>query len=222
MKWLNSIGELLYEVMSWLIFYPITLWRTIRTPLAMMSYADDELRDPSDQQFTDTLNPPLFLVLSLVLTHAADQALGGGTNPIVARQTGLASLITDDTSLLVFRLLLFSMFPLLMATRFLRARHIPLTRQRLKAPFYAHCYACAPFSLFLGLGVSLAHTTVSGAHVLGPALSIGALLGYVTALTLWFAHHLRQSKWRGFLNTVRAFVEAAVAAIAIGALFVAR
>ncbi|WP_088368256.1 hypothetical protein [Sphingomonas dokdonensis] len=222
MKWLNSLGELLYEVMSWLVSYPITLWRVITNPLAMMTYADSELRDTQDEQFSDTLNPPLFLVLSLLLTRAADEAIGGGTNPIVAKQTGLASLITDDTSFLVLRLLLFSMFPLMMATRFLRAQRVPVTRQRLKAPFYGQCYACAPFALFLGLATSLGHAAIPGGHTIGPVLATVALLGYLSAVTMWFAHHLKQSLWRGLLNAGRAFVQAAVASFVIAALFVLR
>lgn len=222
MKWLNSLGELLYEVMSWLVFYPITLWRAVTKPLTMMSYADDELRDPSEEQFSDTLNPPLFLVLSLLLTHAADEAIGGGTNPIVAKQTGLAALITDDTSFLVLRLLLFSMFPLMMATRFLRARRVQVTRQRLKAPFYAQCYACAPFALFLGLGTSLGHASWPAAQLLGPVIAIAALVGYLLAVTIWFAHHLQQQWWRALLNALRAFSQAAVSSLVIAALFILR
>jgi hypothetical protein len=222
MKWLNSLGELLYEVMSWLIFYPITLWRTITNPLDMMNYADDELRDRKDEQFTDTLNPPLFLILSLLLTQALDQALGGGTNPIVAKRTGLASLITDDTTLLLLRLILFSMFPLMMSARFLRAKRSPLTRQRLKPPFYAQCYACAPFALFLGLGVSIGHTDFAGARLLSPIFSVGAVLGYLFAETLWFSRHLQQGFGRALMNAVVAFIEAAVAAVALGGLFLIR
>lgn len=222
MKWLNSIGELLYEVMSWLVFYPITLWRTIRSPVTMMSYADDELHDRKDEQFTDTLNPPLFLVLSLVLAHLAENTFGGGTNPIVAKRTGLAALISDDTSLLVFRMILFSLFPLMMSARFLRARGVSLTRQRLKPPFYAQCYACAPFALFLGLGTSVGHTGFAGATIVGMALSIGAVLSYLAAETLWFSHHLGQSRLRALLNAMLAFVEATVVAIAIGALILLR
>lgn len=221
MKWLNSLGDLLYEVMSWLIFYPITLWRTIFRPLKMMGYADHELHDSDDQQFTDTLNPPLFLVLSLFLTQAIDVALGGGTNPIVAQKTGLAEFITDDTTLLALRLVVFSMFPLMMATRFLRSKRIKLTRQRLKGPFYAQCYACAPFALFLGIGVSLSHTSIPDAHIIGPLLSIGAVVGYLATETLWFARHLQQGWLRGALNAVRAFIEGTIAALALAFLFVA-
>lgn len=222
MKWLNSIGDLLYEVMSWLVFYPITLWRTIRHPLETMRYADRELHDSAGEQFTDTLNPPLFLVLSLFLTQAAGLALGGGTNPIVARKTGLAALVSDDATLLVLRLILFSLFPLMMATRSLRARHIGLTRQRLKAPFYAQCYACAPFALFLGIGMAVAHIPTPIIQWFGIVLALGSVAGYLTAETIWFAHHLQVGYARALLNAVRAFVEATVAALGIALLFVLR
>ncbi|MFC3580321.1 hypothetical protein [Sphingomonas hylomeconis] len=221
MKWLNSFGDLLYEVMSWLIFYPITLWRTVTRPLDAMRYSDLELRDSADEQFTDTLNPPLFLVLSLLLTQAIDVALGGGTNPIVAQKTGLAGFVSDDTTLLVLRLVLFSLFPLMMATRFVRAKRVKLTRQSLKGPFYAQCYACGPFALCLGIGVSLAHTRLPGAPVISALLVTGAILAYLTAETLWFAHHLPQRHWRALFNVIRAFVEGAVTAIALALLFVA-
>ena len=40
MKLIESLDEALYSVMSWLLFYPLTLWRTIVQPLNMMAYAD--------------------------------------------------------------------------------------------------------------------------------------------------------------------------------------
>ncbi|RST30069.1 hypothetical protein HMF7854_03925 [Sphingomonas ginkgonis] len=222
MKWLNSLGELLYEVMSWLIFYPITLWRSVTHPLRMMAYADSELHDRQTEQFTDTLNPPLFLILSLLLTQEIDEALGGGVNPIVAKQTGLAALITDSTTLLALRLVLFSLFPLMMSARLLRAQGTSLTRQCLKPPFYAQCYACAPFALVLGIGVSLGHVSVPHAGLASGLLSILSVTGYLAAETLWFSRRLNQPVGRGLLHALRAFFTAAVLAIAIGALFVVR
>ena len=35
---LRSVEELLYEVMSWLLFYPRTLFMTLRHPLRTMRY----------------------------------------------------------------------------------------------------------------------------------------------------------------------------------------
>jgi hypothetical protein len=221
MKWLNSLGDLLYEVMSWLIFYPVTLWRTTTSPLATMGYADKELHDSDEQQFTDTLNPPLFLVLSLLLTQAIDVALGGGVNPIITQKNGLAEFVTDDTTLLVLRLVLFSLFPLMMATRLLRAKRVKVTRQRLRSPFYAQCYACAPFALFLGTGVSLGHTTIPWAGILGAIFAVGAIVVYLTTETLWFSAQLKQGYGWGLLNAVRAFVQATIAFLVLGALVLA-
>jgi hypothetical protein len=39
---LRSIENLLYEIMTWLVFYPRTLWRVDCHPLAVLSYSDVE------------------------------------------------------------------------------------------------------------------------------------------------------------------------------------
>ena len=220
MKWLNSLGDVLYEVMSWLIFYPVTFWRTVTNPLAMMAYSDLELHDSTEEQYDDTLNPPLFLVLSLLLAQGVDVTLRGGTNPIIADTSGLAGYISDNTTLLALRVILFSLFPLAMATRLLRTKGIKITRKRLKPAFYAQCYACAPFALFLGLGLSVIHMPVPGASAVGGALAGGSLIAYLTAETLWFAHHLHQGIVRAAWCAIRSFCEGAAAAIGIALLFV--
>lgn len=45
LKLIQSLDELLYEIMSWLVFYPVTLWRTLTKPLTMMTYSETELGD---------------------------------------------------------------------------------------------------------------------------------------------------------------------------------
>ena len=75
LKLIRQLDELLYEVMSWLVFYPVTLWRALRHPSKMMDYSDAELGDPAERQYTDTLSPPLFLLLTLVLSHALELSL---------------------------------------------------------------------------------------------------------------------------------------------------
>ena len=69
MQLLKSLDELLYEVMSWLVFFPLTLWRTLTQPITMMEYADSELHDPEEQQYEDALSPPLFLLLAILIQH---------------------------------------------------------------------------------------------------------------------------------------------------------
>jgi hypothetical protein len=64
MKFLKSLEELLSELVSWLVFYPITMWRSLVRPLDMMRYADKELTDAVEDQYDDTLSPPMFLLIT--------------------------------------------------------------------------------------------------------------------------------------------------------------
>src|SRR6478736_6605240 len=75
MRLLKSIEELLYELVCWLLFYPLTLWRTLRHPQAMMRYADVELGDDLPEQYSDALSPPLFLLITLLLAHGLELGL---------------------------------------------------------------------------------------------------------------------------------------------------
>jgi len=219
MQWLNSLDDLLYEVMSWLIFFPVTLWRVVTRPLGMMDYANLEVHEKAEEQFTDTISPPLFLVIALLLSHGIELVLGGGTNPIVARNDGLASLVNDNTTLLMLRLVVFSVFPLMLAVRLLRAKSVVLTRSRLRAPFYAQCYAAAPFALLVGMGTSIAHTHHVWSLPAGSMIAIMSVTGYAGVQAAWFARHLDISVANALLHTVRGLVTGAVLAFIIALLF---
>jgi hypothetical protein len=88
MKWINSLDEILYEVMSWLVFFPLTLWRSVTRPLGMMNYADDQLTLSDSEQYAAALSPPLFLALSLLTAHGFSLALEQ-VDKIVADRNGL-------------------------------------------------------------------------------------------------------------------------------------
>lgn len=62
LKILRSFEEFIFEATSWLIFYPMTLWRVLRDPLAAMDYSDREQADSDERRYDDTLSPPLFLL----------------------------------------------------------------------------------------------------------------------------------------------------------------
>jgi hypothetical protein len=185
MKWLNSLDELLYEVMSWLAFYPLTLWRTAIRPLAMMDYADSQLALPEDQQYADAISPPLFLALTLALAHGVEEALGV-TDKIVASHRGLSGLVSDDSSALVLRLLAFAIFPLVMSVRLVRGRKISLNRSSLRMPFYANCYPAAVFALGLSVGTTIATLPWPAGRIVGSTIATAALLYYVAVETRWF------------------------------------
>lgn len=85
---IRSLEELLYEVMSWLIFYPRTLWRMLTNPAAVPAYSDAEQNDRPDEQYTDTLSPPLLLMITMVLTYGLAHAIGAAVPPSIARRCG--------------------------------------------------------------------------------------------------------------------------------------
>ncbi len=218
LKLIQSLDELLYEIMSWLIFYPVTLWRTLTRPLKMMDYSEAELGDAAGQQYTDTLSPPLFLMLTLVLSHGIELSTVGESTTVIDK-TGLSGLISDDSSLILLRVAFFSIFPLVMAARLVRARHVKLDRETLKAPFYSQCYATAPLAMMVTGASILMRMTAAEAMLAGFALLIFALLWFGTLQILWFAQHLRSGRWRAFGHASRAMVEALILFSAVSLLF---
>ena len=206
MKWLNSLDELLYEVMSWLVFYPLTLWRTAFRPLSMMDYADQQLMLPEDEQYAEAISPPLFLALTLALAHGIGEALGE-TDKIVASHHGLAGLVSDDSSALLLRLLVFAIFPLVMAMRLVRGRKLPLNRSSLRMPFYAQCYPAALFALGLSAGTAIATSGWQSGGPAGLAIVSAALIYYIVVEARWFKARRAIGTIWALASTVRGLVE---------------
>ena len=215
---LQSLDELLYEVMSWLVFYPVTLWRTLVRPLQMMDYSDVEQGDAADEQYTDTLSPPLFLLLSLILVHAAEIALVGA-NAVEVSKVGLSALVSNDTDLIILRIVTYSLFPVLMATRRVRARKVEVNRQTLRAPFYSQCYGAALLAILLGSGELLIRLGHEWSLLAGAALMLFGLLWFGTLQTAWFDQHLKCGRLRAFGQASRAMVESLVAVLLLSNLF---
>jgi hypothetical protein len=215
---LQSLDELLYEVMSWLIFYPITLWRTLVHPLQMMDYSDSEQGDASDQQYTDTLSPPLFLLLSLIIVHAAEIALVG-PDAVVASKVGLSALVNTNTDLILLRIVMYSLFPVMMATRMVRAQDLQVNRDTLRAPFYSQCYVAAVLAMLLGAGVILIKLAQDWSVIAGMALALFGLLWFGFLQTAWFNQHLKCGRLKAFGHASRAMVESLVAMFALSSLF---
>lgn len=217
-QWLNSLDDFLFELMSWIVLFPVTLWRAITRPLATMRYAQAQLVLPPDDQYDDTVSPPVFLVLSLLLTGAVELALFG-TNPIVKSNHGLAALVTDSTSLLLLRLIVFSTFPVIMATRLVRRCNVPFDRKSLKPPIYAQCYVAAPFALGISIGASMMAVHAPWMKTLGMALILATFLFYGITQARWFSAELGQSFGRGFIHASFGMLEGIVAVLILASLF---
>ena len=184
MKWIASLDEVLFELMSWLVFWPVTLVRTAFGPLAMMRYADAQLLRPEKEQYAEALSPPVFLILTLVVAHLAGVALGQ-PDVILNNQRGVAGLVTNDTAAVAVRLVMFAAFPLLFSVILLAARRQTLSRSSLQFPFYAQCYPATVFAAVLVVAAEVGLLRL-GPDGLPGLLILAAVLWLLAVETLWF------------------------------------
>jgi hypothetical protein len=184
---IRSLEELLYEVMSWLIFYPRTMWRTLVDPAAVTAYSDAEQGDQPDEQYSDTLSPPLLLMITMVLTYALSHSVGIA-DPDATTEAGKA--ITDSAkNLLLLRALIFAIIPLVIAGVGLHKGGIAIDRKSLRRPFYSQCFLVTPFALMLQAAFILQRLPGIG-DVAAIVLGSLAFLWFAWAQTSWFAARL--------------------------------
>ena len=195
MKLIKSLEALLYEVMSWLVFYPRTLWLALTRPLYLMRYADTELGDSDEERYSDTLSPPIFLALTLGIAHLIELTHGWEQ---------LDGISADDRNLLAFRLVAFALIPLMLSLRMLRLGDAQLDRKTLRPPFYAQCFVAAPFALMLDLAAIFRDTS----PVFSVVLAAVAFAWLLTVETLWFRRDAKLPVGKAIWNAVRAIVTA--------------
>lgn len=212
-KILRSFEEFLYEILTWLLFYPRTLWRVILHPLAMMDYSDREQHDPIEQKYTDALSPPLFLMLSILLAHMLELMVHQNVN----FRDGFRSIFQTDQTFLLLRCVVFGLYPLMFAAAYLRQAGVALDRETLRAPFFAQCYVTAPFALTLSIA-SL------GARMKDPLLTTGssvlgacAIVWLLAVQTQWFRKRLGQGGIRAFFTAAALWTAMAMLISAVGA-----
>lgn len=201
MKLLKSIEELLYELISWFVFYPLTFWRIVRHPIATLSYAQKELTEKSENQFDDAVSPPILLLLTLVMLHV----LEGATDQIAVQL--LPALFQDDRNLLILRAVTFSLFPLLYATAGLRAGRGRMTKALLRPAFYSQSYAVVPFVMAASIGLQV--ITYSGsalARQCGGSLLIAGVVWYLGVETNWLSKTIKISLLKAFAIALGLFL----------------
>lgn len=196
MKILQSVEELLYEVMSWLLFYPRTLLMTLRHPLRTMRYSDAEQRDKPEKQYLETLSPPLFLVLSILLAHGLELLSGVGLtnepNPVSRFITG------NEQNLLAFRALMFSLHPLVFAWAFLKLSGRKIDRESLRAPFFAQCYLSGATSILISLGSLGANDPAIWSTLAGVVLVVAITVWYVAIQRRWLMSVPGMGRWKAW------------------------
>ncbi|MFS0709942.1 hypothetical protein [Brevundimonas phoenicis] len=200
---LRSVEELLYEVMSWLLFYPITFWRTLSRPLETMRYSDAEQRDKAERQYLETLSPPLFLVLSILLAHGLELALGF---QIAQGNNALGRLVSgNDQALLGFRALIFSLPALLFACLALRLQKRRIDRDSLRAPFFAQCYLSGATAIIVSLGFSGARLPGENTTIVGDVFVALATVWYLWVQWRWIKQETALGPVKIYILTAATF-----------------
>jgi hypothetical protein len=215
---LKSFEVLLYEIMSWMIFYPRTLWRSVRHPLKMMERADVELKLPPEKQFRDVISPPIFLLLTVVAVNGIEVAVVGN-NPLIDDGVGLASLITDNTSLILFRLIAFALMPIISGVFALAAMRRPVDRDTLQPFFYGQCFLTTPVVLLFSIAETLTRLPETSANIPAAALFAAATSFYIAVEAAWFAYEAKGPLVKGILWAMAALVLSALVAGGTALLF---
>ncbi|WP_296435347.1 permease [Rhizobium sp. UBA1881] len=215
MKLLKSLEELLFELVSWLLFYPLTVWRSVTRPLSMMRYADLELGDRLEDQYDDTISPPLFLLLTLLLSQGLSAAF-----PSVYDTAAAAKELGSGSNLLIARGVVFGIYPLSMAVTLLRWKSVRITRNSLRPPFFSQCYVAAPFAFVLGLAFDFIFMPQEKGLLIGLISMAIATVWYAQAQVRWFKLDLDMPVSKATAAFVGAFavatVTAFILAVAIG------
>ena len=194
MKLLKSLDDFLYEVVGWIVFYPITLVRSVLKPVAMLRYSDRELLEPDEEQYTDTFNPPIFLLITLLIAYLLGK--------VIQPEIKLSSLLSKDTDLLLFRGVIFSIFPVLMSVDLLRHQGKRIDRVALRPLFYGQCFIAAPFALVVSIAGLLFEFRTVPHMIAGLLIFFVAVCWYVAVEVTWFSSTLNVTKVRATFNVL--------------------
>jgi hypothetical protein len=177
----RTMGEILYEVMTGLLFYPATLWRALLWPA--------EIADAAGEPAADLVSPPLFLLISILAAHGLDLAMRGG----LGETAGAFSLVP-----LLLRMLAFSLLPLVLAAGVLRREGRPVNHATLRTPFNLQCFYVAPFAISVSVAVVLVGAPAEPMRLAGVLLGLGAAAWHLCGQTRWIRARLAVGRFRAF------------------------
>jgi hypothetical protein len=194
MKLLKSLDDFLFELVGWIIFYPMTLIRSVLSPIEMLRYSDRELLKPDEEQYTDTFNPPIFLLITLLIAYLLGK--------VIQPQIKISSLLSKNTDLLLFRGVIFSIFPVFMAVDLLKRQGKRIDRVALRPLFYGQCFIAAPFALVVSIaGLLLGFQNIPYV-IAGLLVFLIAFCWYVAVEVKWFSSTLNVTKVRATFHVL--------------------
>ena len=195
LKILRSFEEFIFEATTWLVLYPLTLWRIMRDPLGAMAYSDAQQNAPEDSRYNDAISPPLLLLATIVLLNLIGMALHMA-QPVGQGELG-RRVLGSQQHLILLRSLLFSLIPLLSTVTLLRRQKIAISRDALRAPFYAQCYLAAPFAATVSIGGIMLQRP-SASNAVAGFLALAGVAWFVVVQIRWFQTKLDVSRRAAF------------------------
>lgn len=198
---LRSVEDILFEIVSWLYFYPRTFLLSLFRPAQMMAYADDELDDRPQQRYESTINPPVFLLITIAMASTVSDFILG-PEAVAQAIKDSPEFLRDWKNDLMFTAFIFSIYPLLLSIDLLRHQRIGIDRASLRPPFYSQCFVAAPFGLanYVALAFMSDETyeyeimggTYDGLYI-GFPIFLLTLIWYTVLQTRWFRRELGTS-----------------------------
>lgn len=188
---IRSVEELVFELLSWIVFYPYTLWRAVRHPLALALEVSKVMTENVDHQFRHHLSPILFLLISIGLAHAIELGMNEQVQLVPSRTAAVIE--QSDLFLIILRATLWGMVPLVIGLghEIISGRRV--SRNGLRARFLEQCFYAGP--LALGLSTAIAFGRYQPSDLMPYALALGgvtAIWFFATQVT-WTRYELRVS-----------------------------
>lgn len=201
-KILRSLEEFLYELLSWLVFYPRTLWRILRNPAGVSRYTRQQLQQPPSEQFLEMVSPVLTLILSILFAHGIEMV---AQVPVVDEHASPIATTIFGTyqGLLLGRGVSYGLYSLVAAVWVMTRVRTRIDRNTLREPFFIQSYLVSPFALLCSTGSVMVRTSNPGLLLAGAVLAVA-----ITAWYLW----AQTTTYRALLNigVARAFAYAAI------------
>jgi hypothetical protein len=184
----------------------------------MTLYSDTELGDTLEQQYADSLSPPLLLMLTIVLTHGIELAFGIKGTASLRTGSVLAIFMADEQNLLIVRALVTAIVPLAIARIALLSQKGPLDRNSLRRPFYSQCFLVSPFAFAFAVAMILERIPSAVAQTAAPCLLFGGVVWLCWAETRWFAFQHTIGIGRALLLGIGSVALALAAAFVVAAM----
>lgn len=188
----RSIEGLIFEVATWFVMVPKTLYKVVTSPNWIPAYVARELSKPREERFDEYTSPIILWLLLTVFPYLWGAKLVG---------TSLTGGFEQETLIIA---LFLSAGPIGFATGLVAAKKQELSKSSLEEAFYIQCYCFTPTyilmfpAVILTLGNLLQSTSSSRPLIFWTSLSVG-LLWLLISEVFAIRHQLRSTLVRSIL-----------------------